>query len=151
MTVRNGDVLRRIDESWQDLQSAVAEVPAQRMEESGVVEAWSIKDLLGHVTTWESEMMANVQLVIDGLEMKDYPTIDAFNAETSAAKRAISPEALQRELTSVHARTVEFVSALSEGLLSREEVEWRIRMDTFAHYSEHAERIRSWLSGDGRG
>ena len=149
MTVRNADVLRRIDESWQDLQSAVAEVPAQRMEESGVVEAWSIKDLLGHVTTWESEMTANVQRVVDGLEMKTYLDIDEFNAETSAAKSATSLEVLREEMTSGHVRTLEFVSALSEELLSREDVEWRIRIDTFAHYREHAEHIRSWLSGTG--
>ena len=151
MTTHNADVLRQIDDSWQDLQSALAEVPAQRMEESGVVEAWSVKDLLGHVTTWESEMMANVQRAIDGLEMKDYPEIDAFNAETSAAKLAMSLEAVWEELASVHARTVEFVSALSGELLSRDEVEWRIRIDTFAHYREHAEHLRSWLSGAGPG
>ena len=150
MTTRNADVLRQIDKSWQDIQSTFAEVPVQRIEESGVVEAWSIKDLMGHVTTWESEMMTNVQRAIDGLEMKNYPDIDAFNAETSAAKQAMSLEAVQRELTNVHLRTVEFVSALSEGLLSREEVEWRVRIDTFAHYREHAEHIRSWLLGNGR-
>lgn len=149
MNVRNEDVLRRIDQSWQDLQSALAEVPAQRMEESGVVEAWSVKDLLGHVTTWESEMMANVERVVDGLEMKGYPDIDTFNAETSGAKATKSLEALSEELTTVHAQTVDFVSALPEELLSREVVEWRIRIDTFAHYREHAEHIRSWLSGTG--
>ena len=148
MTNRNANVVQRIDDSWRDLQSALAEVPAQRVEESGVVEAWSVKDLLGHVTTWESEMMANVQRVVDGLELKDYADTDAFNAETSAAKLAMSLEDLSEELTTVHARTVEFVLALPEGLL---EVEWRIRIDTFAHYREHAEHIRSWLSGTGPG
>ena len=151
MTNRNANVVRQIDDSWQDLLSAMAEVPAQRTRESGVVEAWSVKDLLGHVTTWESEMMASVQRVVDGLELKDYADTDAFNAESSAAKLAMSLEALSEELTTVHARAVEFVLALPEGLLAREEVQWRIRIDTFAHYREHAEHIRSWLSGGGSG
>ena len=94
MTTHSAGVLLRIADSWRDLQSALAEVPAERMKESGVVEAWSVKDLAGHVTTWESEMIANLQGIIAGVEMKAYPDIDAFNAETSAAKRAMGLDAL---------------------------------------------------------
>ena len=116
------------------------------MEEPGVVGPWSTKDLLGHVTTWEVEMMVNVQRVVDGLEMKRYPDIDAFNADASAPKRAMSVEDLRQELCDVHGETVRFVSALSDELLGREEVERRIRIDTFAHYREHAQQIRCWLA-----
>lgn len=146
MSASSEDVVRKIDGSWRELQSALAEVPGDRMEEPGVVGPWSTKDLLGHVTTWETEMMANVQRVIDGVEMKQYPDIDAFNADASAAKRAMSVKDLRQELSKVHGETVGFVSALSDELLGREEVEWRIRVDTFAHYREHAEQIRRWLA-----
>ncbi len=150
MAASSKDVWRQIDGSWRELQSALAEVPGDRMEEPGVVGHWSTKDLLGHVTTWEAEMMANVQRVVDGLEMKRYPDIDAFNADTSAAKRAMSVKDLRQELSKVHGETVWFVSALSDQLLGREEVEWRIRIDTFAHYREHAEQVRRWLAPEPR-
>ncbi len=146
MSASSEDVVRKIDGSWRELQSALAEVPGNRMEEPGVVGPWSTKDLLGHVTTWEAEMMANVQRTADGLEMKRYPDLDTFNADASAAKRAMSVEDLRRELSEVHDETVRFVSALSDELLGREEVEWRIRIDTFAHYREHAEQVRRWLA-----
>ena len=87
MAASTNDVLRQIDGSWRELQSALAEVPGDRMEEPGVVGHWSTKDLLGHVTTWEVEMMANVQRVVDGLEMKRYPEVDTFKAD------ALSPPA----------------------------------------------------------
>ena len=150
MAASSKDIVRQIDRSWRELQSALAEVPGDRMAEPGVVGPWSTKDLLGHVTTWEAEMMANVQRVIDGLEMKRYPDIDAFNADASAAKRAMSVKDLRLELSNVHGETVKFVSALSDELLGREEVEWRIRIDTFAHYREHAEQIRRWLAPEPR-
>ena len=150
MADSNNDVLQQIDGSWRELQSALAEVPGDRMEEPGVVGPWSTKDLLGHVTTWEAEMMANVQRVVDGLEMKRYPDVDAFNADASASKRAMSVEDLWRKLSEVHGETVRFVSALSDEMLGREEVEWRIRIDTFAHYREHAEQIRRWLAPEPR-
>ncbi len=146
MAASSTDVARHIDGSWRELQCALADVPGDRMEEPGVVGHWSTKDLLGHVTTWEAEMMANVQRVVDGLEMKLYPDIDAFNEDASAAKRAMSLEDLRQELFTVHGETVRFVSALSDELLGREEVEWRIRIDTFAHYREHTEQIRRWLA-----
>ncbi len=150
MAASTNDVLRQIDGSWRELQSALAEVPGDRMEEPGVVGPWSTKDLLDHVTTWETEMMANVQRAIDGVEMKRYPDVDAFNADASAAKRAMSVEDLRQQLSKVHGETVGFVSALSDELLGREEVEWRIRVDTFAHYREHAEQIRRWLATERR-
>ncbi len=150
MAASSKDVMRQIDGSWRELQSALADVPGDRMEEPGVVGLWSTKDLLGHVTTWEAEMMANVQRVMDGLEMKPYPDIDAFNADASAAKRSMSVEDHRQELSKVHGETVRFVSALSDELLGRDEVEWRIRIDTFAHYREHAEQIRRWLAPEPR-
>jgi hypothetical protein len=150
MAASSKDVARQIDGSWRELQSALAEVPGDRMEEPGVVGHWSTKDLLGHVTTWEAEMMANVQRVVDGLEMKPYPDLDAFNADASAAKRTMSVEDLRQELSKVHEETVRFVSALSDELLGREKVEWRIRIDTFAHYREHAEQVRRWLAPEPR-
>ena len=146
MAASSKDVVRQIEDSWRELQSALAEVPGDRIEEPGVVGPWSTKDLLGHVTTWEAEMMANVQRAVDGLEMKCYPDVDAFNADASAAKQAMSVEDLRRELSRVHGETVRFVSALSDELLGREQVEWRIRIDTFAHYREHTEHVRSWLA-----
>jgi hypothetical protein len=150
MAASSKDVARQIDGSWRELQSALAEVSGDRMEEPGVVGHWSVKDLLGHVTTWEAEMMANVQRVVDGLEMKPYPDLDAFNADASAAKRTMSVEDLRQELSKVHEETVRFVSALSDELLGREKVEWRIRVDTFAHYREHAEQVRRWLAPEPR-
>ena len=150
MAASTNDVLRQIDDSWRELQSALAEVPGDRVEEPGVVGRWSTKDLLGHVTTWEVEMMANVKRVVDGLEMKRYPDVDAFNADASVTKRAMSVEDLRRELSTVHGETVRFVSELPDELLGREEVEWRIRIDSFAHYREHAEQIRRWLAPEQR-
>ena len=146
MAASSKEVVRKIDCSWRELQSALAEVPGDRMEEPGVVGSWSTKDVLGHVTTWEAEMMANVQRAVDSLEMKRYPDIDAFNASASAAKRVMSVEDLRQELSKVHGETMRFVSALSDELLGREDVEWRVRIDTFAHYREHAEQIRRWLA-----
>ncbi len=61
MSAQKENVLREIQMTWQVLQDALAHVPSERMEVSGVVESWSMKDLIGHITTWDNEAMKSLQ------------------------------------------------------------------------------------------
>ena len=47
------DVMTQIEEKWAELKAQLSKVPANRMEDSGVVVPWSVKDVVGHITTWE--------------------------------------------------------------------------------------------------
>lgn len=142
-------VTAEIDKAWQALDTVLAEVPSEHMDAAGVVDSWSVKDLVGHISTWESEMMENVRRFLDPHdgEMRRYPDVDAFNERTVRGKRDMSLDDLVGDLEKTHKETVEFVRDLPEGAFEMPEVDWRIRIDTYEHYSEHGEHIRDWLTG----
>jgi hypothetical protein len=41
-------------------------VPDAKLVEPGVVDDWSVKDVLSHVTTWEQEALRHLPLIIAG-------------------------------------------------------------------------------------
>ena len=42
-------LLGSIDEQWQEVLRALVGIPEERLEEPGVCEAWSAKNLMGHL------------------------------------------------------------------------------------------------------
>ena len=147
MATQQERTVREIDEAWGGLQKALAHVSPERMEKPGVVESWTVKDLIGHVTTWEAEAMKSLRLYLSGHELKvlEWPDVDALNARTVEYKRATPQAELLDNFEKTHQRLVQFVKEMSEEDLTVPEVERRIRIDTFAHYAEHTEHISRWL------
>ena len=139
-------VFRRIESEWTQLQELIARVPAELMEGAQVVGTWSVKDLLGHIATWEAEAMGNIERFLDaGLgEMRTYD-VDEFNEQTTQAKRRLFLEEVTRDLAETHARLLVFLRDLPESAFHSESVPRRIRLDTYEHYLEHAETLRGWL------
>ena len=85
MRARRDQAAREIDEAWQGLKQALARIPPERMperiEEGGVVGMWSVKDVIGHITTWENEAMAALQQYLTQRDVKvlAWSDLDAFN------------------------------------------------------------------------
>ena len=147
MRARRDQAVREIDEAWQGLKQALARVPPERMEEGGVVGVWSIKDVIGHITTWENEAIDAIQSYLPRGDVKvlAWPDVDALNERTVNAKRQTPLAELKADFDTTHARVLELVGGLTEEVLGVPEVEKRIRIDTFAHYAEHTGNIRRWL------
>ena len=150
MTSAKERVIEEIAKEWQNLEGLLAQVVPERMEEAGVVESWSMKDLIGHITTWEDKAVDRIRKYLPDrdLEMLKWPDVDAFNERTVASKKAVPLAELRSALGRTHQEMVRIFSGLDEEIFDRPEVEERIRIDTFAHYREHAEAIKSWLSVD---
>ena len=150
MSVQKEIVLRDIEMTWQALQDVFTRVPSERMEVGGVIESWSVKDLVGHITTWENEAMKSLQSYFqhDDIKTLAWPTdLDAFNARTSEEKRARSLADLLDDMRTTHTETVRFIQAMKEEAFEVPEVEARIRIDASAHYVDHTEGIQKWLEG----
>ena len=145
MATSRGRVLEEIGKTWREFNAVLAEVPAERMQDAGAVGLWSVKDLIGHVTTWEAEMMDNVRRFLEGRDMHRYPDVDAFNKRTVLSKRTTPLADLLDDLRRTHEEAVQFVNGLPDGASESPEVEFRIRIDTYEHYPEHAQSIRAWL------
>ena len=131
MSGQKETVLKEIESTWQALQDALASVPLERMEVSSVVESWSAKDLIGHITTWENEAMKSLQ--------------NYFKQNDVTMLRSLDD--LLNDMKTTHDKTVRFIQAMKEEAFDVPEVEARIRIDAFAHYADHTEGILKWLEG----
>jgi hypothetical protein len=141
------EIIERITHEWANLQAVIARVPPDRMVDLPVVGTWTVKDLMGHVTTWEADAMDNIAqfLASPNGQMRSYPDPDEFNARTSEAKQAVPLRDISRGFEETHAKLIEFLKGLPNESLLQEPVAGRIRLDTYAHYPEHASAIQDWL------
>jgi hypothetical protein len=148
MATHKEEILDKIAKAWQELQEALAHVQVERMEEAGVVESWSVKDLIGHVTTWENEAMKVLggYMSTHDLDVLRFSGVDEFNAHMAEEKRGTSLSALREDFERTHEELVRFIEDMSEEDLGVPEVERRIGADRFAHYAEHTGHIRQWLN-----
>jgi hypothetical protein len=145
-------LLGRLDAAWTALTDAYAGLPEARLVQPGVVDDWSVKDIVAHVTTWEQEALKHLPLIIAGGTAPRYAAqggIDAFNARATQAGRRLSLAEVLRRRDETHARLVEFIRAQPEGTFgSRTRARRRLRLDTYGHYPEHTAAIRAWRERD---
>ena len=141
-------LLERLDAAWTALTDSYAGVSDSLLMESGVVDDWSVKDVLAHVTAWEEEALKHLPLIIAGGIPPRYAAqggIDAFNARKTQEGRRRSLAEILRRRDQTHARLVEFVPSQPDGALGgRTRARRRLRLDTYAHYPEHTAAIRAW-------
>jgi hypothetical protein len=121
------------------------------MTEPGIAGAWSVKDILAHVTTWEEEALKYLPLIIEGRRPPRYITyggIDAFNAQSTEQKRSLSLSDVLRQLDEVHSRLIDYIQSVPEEQFTREtRFRRRLRLDTYSHYPLHAKMMRDWREG----
>ena len=127
---------------------------AQLME-PGVTGAWSVRDILAHVTTWEEEALQHLPLISNGGTPPRYSVryggIDAFNARMTEQKRILSLSEVRAQLAATHDRLVDFIERAPEHhLIGDTRFRRRLRLDTYGHYPLHAEAIRQWRGRETR-
>lgn len=146
-------ILQRLNRGWLALLESIQGLPEAAATQPGVVGTWSVKDLLGHVTTWEEEAIRAVSQVARGAptpRYRSYGGIDAFNAREAARKTALSLLEIQRQLDDTHRRLLDIVSDTPKELWATDTlIRRRLRWDTYAHYREHARQIQEWRKAKG--
>lgn len=145
------DVMTQIEEKWAELKAQLSKVHANRMEDRGVVVPWSIKEVVGHITSWECEAIVSVYSYITERNTtapawKD--DLAGFNLRAAEDTRSKTLDDLMANLYQTHAELLAFVAGAPDDALSADGVMNRIRESTFDHYAEHAISIRQWLDTD---
>jgi DinB superfamily len=141
-------LLERLDAAWTALTDSYAGVSDSLLMEAGVVDDWSVKDVVAHVTAWEEEALKHLPLIIAGGIPARYAAqggIDAFNARKTQEGRRRSLAEILRRRDQTHARLVEFVRSQPDGTFGGPtRARRRLRLDTYGHYPEHTAAIRAW-------
>jgi hypothetical protein len=145
---------KRVDEAWQAFNESYAGLSDVQLMQAGVTGAWSVRDILAHVTTWEEEALKHLPLILKGGTPPRYSVryggIDAFNARMTEEKRSLSLSEVREQLAATHGRLVELIqSAAEDQLIGDTRFRRRLRLDTYGHYPIHAGEIRQWRKRHG--
>jgi hypothetical protein len=145
-------LLKRLEAAWRAFTQSHAGLPEPDLLEPGVTGAWSVRDIIAHVTTWEEEALKHLPLILRGGRPPRYSVtyggIDAFNARTTEQKKDFSLADVLRQGDAVHRRLIALTEGVPEDQLGgTTRFRRRLRLDTYGHYPLHARAIREWREG----
>ena len=147
--VRFDRLLGKLDAAWVAFQASYDELTDDQLLVPGVTGAWSVRDLIAHVTWWDAEALKHLPLILDGGRPPRYSVtyggIDAFNALMTERKAGLSLAEVRREAAGTHERLVAYVTDLPpEAVMANDRFKRRLRLDAYGHYPIHAGEIRAW-------
>jgi uncharacterized damage-inducible protein DinB len=152
--VTNEEVLTRLAASRQALYQAIDGLSEEEMTQVQVEGVWTVKDVLGHIASWEETYLEPLRRYGDGEPfevevIEDYMT---WNDEQAACKRDIPLEVILDEVTAVRQALVAAASGLSAGQCERRlSFPWggggtvAQALDVlYRHELEHMRTIQQW-------
>jgi uncharacterized protein (TIGR03083 family) len=148
------DVMKSLDSAWDELRSLIDSMSQAEMLEPGVVDEWSVKDLLGHIAFWADRAANTLTMVaagrgdkVPGPETED--ELNEWNAREAAAREGKTLEELRTDWERAHGAARAALEGFPEDKLDEpfkeRTVVFSFGADTFAHYQEHLSQIREWL------
>lgn len=147
--MNHAQLLQRISTRWDEFTASYAGLTGPDMQTPGVVEDWSVRDILAHVSWWEEEALTHLPTILEGGRPERYSVrwggIDAFNASMTERRAALSLEEVLELHQSTHARLLDYLAGVPETAIATEtRFRRRLRLDTWGHYPIHTEHIRAW-------
>jgi hypothetical protein len=147
--LHKGRLLRRLAAAWEAFKESYADLSDAELMEPGVTGAWSVRDIIAHVTWWEEEALRHLPLILAGGRPPRYSVtyggIDAFNAKMTERRKDLSLAEVRRQGDDVHLRLIAFIKSVpDEQVTSQTRFRRRLRLDTYGHYPKHARAIRKW-------
>ena len=142
-------LLKRLDQAWEVFKESYAGLADAELLEPGVTGAWSIKDIIAHVTWWEEEALTHLPLILTGGRPPRYSVtyggIDAFNARMTEQRKDLPLADVLRQQDDVHCRLIAFIETVPDDQATGDtRFRRRLRLDTYGHYPKHARAIRTW-------
>ncbi|HXG39259.1 MAG TPA: DinB family protein [Bacteroidota bacterium] len=141
------ETLKQIQDEWARLLSVLSTFDDDQKLQPRFVGEWSLKDLMGHISAWESVALERLGRVKRGEEVEFIPDdqIDDWNKRFVQMRRDWKLVVVEGEFESVHARLVQEFERLPEELWDRNVSKicaW-LPECTFVHYAEHRARLES--------
>lgn len=148
------EIHRELEQAWADLTTVVESVSEEDREKSGVVDSWTLKDLLGHIAFWSGRAAETLRCVCaDRLDDIPFGEGDSWTDEWNEREYNIRKDRSFLEVRTEFLRNYKEANACLHETpeekinlkLRGEEVADYFAGDTYRHYREHAEHIREWL------
>jgi hypothetical protein len=148
-------ILRTERTTWNAL---LAQVGPERMEISGVVGDWSVKQLVAHLTWYERAVVEGAeQFLRTGIFTRRRPegvSMDAMNAQIADESRTRPAAEVLSEADEVFGQLLMLIEACPDNLLNdphvlgldADMVPWMgVANNSYAHYRAHEPELRAWL------
>lgn len=158
------ELLAIVEDAWGQLDQAIVGLDDAALIQPGVVEQWSVKDLLGHVAARDEVALGHIEQWRRG----ETPTgmggaaLDDFNAAQADRRAAWSLAQVQEDAASIRQRLSTALHALTDddwiavaGAGNRQAPlgDWvgnALSSSTQGnHAAEHAQHIREWRAARG--
>jgi hypothetical protein len=135
---------------------AVASVDLELVTAPGVIDDWSVRDMVVHVAFWCEHATDALRLLAEGRGYEfayDGSQTDAMNARLLDEARRTTPAAATMREARAFADLLGAVGHLEESALDTrlgngDTVEDVIRYDGPDHYREHTEQLRAWFGDE---
>jgi len=154
------EILTHIKVERQKLERVLANIPEGSLTVSGVESAWSVKDILAHIASWERLMVSWLEASLRG-EIPDRPApgeswenLDGMNERLYQAHKDQPFVQVIKEFEDSYQAALQNAELLSEeDLFDAGRFAWRqgdpmwrmVAANTWWHYKEHRETIERWL------
>lgn len=147
-------LLQRLDRAWLAFKASYVGLSEAQLMEPGVTGAWSVRDIIAHVTTWEEEALEHLPGILEGRRPPRYSVayggIDAFNALMTRKKAGLSLAEVFRQHEETHGQLIALIERVpADQLTSKTRFRRRLRLDTYGHYPKHAGAIQRWRQQHG--
>lgn len=155
------EVLEQIREARGALLAAIEDLPDDVLLRPHVVGFWSIKDVLAHLTAWESELVTALSGVDNPSRVPEIVQIEDFDEWNDEQYRISVRRPLAdvlEDFNGVHKHLLKAVEDLDERTLEDarrfswmegEPLWYLIAENGYWHEQEHADEIRKWREEQG--
>jgi uncharacterized damage-inducible protein DinB len=150
------ELLDQIRQARAELLAAINDLSADAMLRPGVVGLWSVKDLLAHVTVWQSELitaLAGLGRPGNTPHIVKIEDLDEFNAEQYHINASRGLDIILEDFHGVHKHLIRAVEGIDEKTLNNarrfpwmegEPLTYLIAENGNWHEQEHARQIAEW-------
>lgn len=130
------------DELWAEVSALVALLTPEQLEEPGMADDWSVKDLLWHLCCWTAEAARQLERVRLGTYIEQDWDTDGLNQRYLEESRRQDLATVRAELAAARTRALHEWAALEE--VTPEAIEWFGESGP-EHYREHLGDLRPWV------
>ncbi len=160
--MNKGELIEALGKSRNIIMAGLEGLDDEMLSRTGVVEQWTIKDLLFHMTMWEAELVKLLWQAAQGerpstVHLAELP-LDEINANWWAEGKDRALEQIWVDFHGVRKQTLRRLDAFTDrDLGDAKRFDWQkgiplwkwIGEDTFLHEEEHAEQIKKWRAAQG--
>jgi len=153
-TVSKAEATRELERHWAELRSVIESVPDEEIAQPGVVDEWSVKDIVGHIAFWADRGAATLRASnagsFEGLVWGEGETwVDDWNERESQVRKDKPYTEIRGEWLKAHEAARQALEGATDETLDapfrgHTVADFYIG-DTYTHYKEHAEQIKAWL------